>query len=500
MFKIATTPLNVVRSDLLILCFSEFFVKKRKKVFDKFPKDMRDELQRFFSLNDFKGKFKEKALFYPVKLSGIKRIAFLGLGNSENMTSEQLRQLGYETAQFFKQVKVKQAHFYIGNLDHFKANHISPIIEGIRFSNYSFNDFKSKTDEENPSGKYTFLVDRNANSAGYRKHIRQTSFLMNSVNLTRDLANQPANHLFPDEFSKQLHKHFHKYDNITIETLDKNALIQKNFKALLAVGKGSARDELLLVLKYQPKKQSTKKLAIVGKGVTFDTGGISIKPAANMEEMKFDMAGAASVAGIMDYAANIRPNIELIGVIPLVENMPGEQATRPGDIVTAYNGTTIEIINTDAEGRLILADAMAYTVDKFKPDLMINMATLTGSCVVALGDKMAGMFSNSDPLAEALLEAGAVSGDLLWKMPLSDLYSKELESKFADIKNVGGRYAGAISAALFLQKFVGKTKWAHIDIAGTAYNVKEIDYLPFGSTGFGTRLLAAALPGLRKLI
>jgi len=216
--------------------------------------------------------------------------------------------------------------------------------------------------------------------------------------------------------------------------------------------------------------------------------------------MKGDMAGAACVLASVACAARLNLPVNLVGLIPTTENLPSGTAYKPGDILTAMNGKTVEIINTDAEGRLILADAMAYTVDKFKPDLMINMATLTGSCVVALGDKMAGMFSNSDPLAEALLEAGAVSGDLLWKMPLSDLYSKELESKFADIKNVGGRYAGAISAALFLQKFVGKTKWAHIDIAGTAYNVKEIDYLPFGSTGFGTRLLAAALPGLRKLI
>ncbi|MEJ2543984.1 MAG: M17 family metallopeptidase [Calditrichaceae bacterium] len=225
-----------------------------------------------------------------------------------------------------------------------------------------------------------------------------------------------------------------------------------------------------------------------------------MKPSADMDEMKFDMAGAAATIGIINTASIIKPNTELIGIVPAVENMPGGNAVKPGDIIEAYNGKTVEIINTDAEGRLILADALAYSVKRFKPNLIIDFATLTGSIMAALGDKMAGMFSNSEELNRIFQKAGSISGDMVWPMPMLDAYSKLLESKYADIVNLGGRWGGAITAAKFLEEFVSEKIWVHFDIAGKANDVKNVDYLPEGATGFGPRLFFSALEEIEKVI
>jgi leucyl aminopeptidase len=235
---------------------------------------------------------------------------------------------------------------------------------------------------------------------------------------------------------------------------------------------------------------------LVGKGVTFDSGGISIKPSANMEEMKFDMAGAATVVGVMAAVEDLRPEIDVVAIIPASENLPDARAVKPGDVVSACNGKTIEIINTDAEGRLLLADSLAYGVIKYKPDWVVDLATLTGSVVVALGTRAAGLYCNDEQLTLSLTAAGEETGERVWPMPLWDSYRKDLDSEVADLKNVGGRDAGSITAAKFLQEFVGDARWAHLDIAGTAYGLKDISYLKKGASGFGVRLIIALIDKL----
>jgi len=274
-----------------------------------------------------------------------------------------------------------------------------------------------------------------------------------------------------------------------VDVLDVPAMKRLGMNALLGVGQGSAHDSRLVVMRWNGAKRDATPVAFIGKGVCFDTGGISIKPAANMEDMKGDMAGAACVVGLMHALAGRKAKVNAIGAIGLVENMPDGKAQRPGDIVTTMSGQTIEIINTDAEGRLVLADVLHYVASKYKPKLMIDLATLTGAIMVALGQQYAGMFANDDKLAERLAKAGEASGERVWRMPLGPEYDKMIDSKFADMKNTGGRWGGAITAAQLLARFVGKTPWAHLDIAGTALGSPQTEINKSWSSGWGVRLL-----------
>jgi leucyl aminopeptidase len=264
--------------------------------------------------------------------------------------------------------------------------------------------------------------------------------------------------------------------------------------ALLGVGQGSVRESRMVVMQWNgaPKSKSGKAetpIAFVGKGVTFDTGGISLKPAAGMEDMKWDMGGSAVVIGLMKALAGRKAKTNVVGVVGLVENMPGGNAQRPGDIVTAMDGKTIEVLNTDAEGRLVLADALHYTNTRFKPKFMVNLATLTGAIIVSLGNEHAGLFSNNDQLSERLTTSGLAVDEKVWRMPMNDAYDKMINCDAADMKNIGGRGAGSITAAQFLQRFVGKTPWAHLDIAGVTWSGKDSPVVPKGGTAFGVRLL-----------
>jgi leucyl aminopeptidase len=305
--------------------------------------------------------------------------------------------------------------------------------------------------------------------------------------LARDLINEPANVLGPVEFAK--HAEALSRRGVTVEILDEAAMKKLGMRALLGVGQGSVRPPRLAVMRWNGGKAKTPPVAFVGKGVVFDTGGISIKPAASMEDMKGDMAGAAAVVGLMHALAVRKARANVVGVIGLVENMPSGHAQRPGDIVAAMTGRTIEIINTDAEGRLVLADALAYTEERFKPRAMVDLATLTGAIIIALGHHHAGMFATDDALAGAINAAGAATGEAVWRMPLGKEYDKQIDSKFADVKNTGGRDAGAITAAQFLHRFVKDTPWAHLDIAGTAMGSPHTDINRSWASGWGVRLL-----------
>jgi leucyl aminopeptidase len=326
-----------------------------------------------------------------------------------------------------------------------------------------------------------------ANASGAQKAWSARTGVADGVIMARDLINEPANVLFPEEFARRASA-LKKLD-VAVEVLDVPAMKKLGMHALLGVGQGSAHDSRVVIMRWNGGKKGAPPVAFIGKGVCFDTGGISIKPAQGMEDMKGDMAGAACVVGLMHVLAARKARVNAVGAIGLVENMPDGKAQRPGDIVSTMSGQTIEIINTDAEGRLVLADVLHYVNGHHKPKFMIDLATLTGAIIVALGQEYAGMFGNDDRLCDRLTRAGLATGERVWRMPLGPEYDKLIDSKFADMKNTGGRWGGSITAAQLLARFVGKTPWAHLDIAGTALGSPQNDINKSWSSGWGVRLL-----------
>ncbi len=360
------------------------------------------------------------------------------------------------------------------------------IASGVRLRAYRFDRYKTKKKDEEGGlrAQVSLAVD---DVAAARKMFAGTGHLVDGIVLARDLVNEPPNVLYPEEFARraaQLRKL-----GVVVEVLDVKAMTKLGMGALLGVAQGSARPGRTVIMRWNGGKQGQPPVAFIGKGVCFDTGGISIKGAASMEDMKGDMGGAACVVGLMHALAARKARVNAVGAIGLVENMPDGNAQRPGDIVTSMSGQTIEIINTDAEGRLVLADVLWYVAKKFKPKFMVDLATLTGAIMVALGTEHAGLFCNNDELAERLLKAGLETGERVWRMPLAPEYDKLIDSQFADMKNTGGRHGGSITAAQFLQRFVDNTPWAHLDIAGTAMGAPKTEINQSWGSGFGVRLL-----------
>lgn len=499
MFQIATLPRLDLNTELLVIFFENKFVKQRHKSYLLYPEEVRKPLIKLFSMRDFKGNLNETALVYPRNSESIKRILCVGVGAENKLTNDDHRNLGKLISEKKDELSVRRIHILLANMHYCREDLIRCFSEGVLYQQYRFDEFKTKKKPKKRSARFIFLCNKAEYTPRFRQTILETESVMRGVNSARNLANKPANQLTPSDLKDYVSETFKNHKNIEVSILEKPELEKQKFGALLAVAKGSVESPALILIHYRPGRKTSRKIALVGKGVTFDSGGISIKPSASMEEMKYDMSGAAAVIGSMEVVASYKPKYEVIAAIPAVENMPGGNAVKPGDVVTAYNGKTIEIINTDAEGRLILADALAYVQKEYSPKFTIDFATLTGACVVALGDKTAGLFSNSNKLVKLLEEAGKHSGDAVWSMPMNDIYNKDIESDVADLKNLGERWAGAITAAKFLEAFVDKQQWAHIDIAGTAYGVKHIDYLGKGATGFGVRLIGRSLKAFDKL-
>lgn len=358
---------------------------------------------------------------------------------------------------------------------------------GLRLRAYKFDRYKTKKkdgDDVVPRADISIAV---GDVAGAKKAFAADGHVVDGVILARDLVNEPPNVLYPEEFARRASRL--RKVGVGIDVLDVKAMTKLGMGALLGVGQGSSRPSRTVIMRWNGGKKGEPPVAFVGKGVCFDTGGISIKSAGGMEEMKGDMGGAACVVGLMHALAARKAKVNAIGAIGLVENMPDGNAQRPGDIVTSMSGQTIEIINTDAEGRLVLADVLWYVAQKFKPKFMVDLATLTGAIMVALGTEHAGLFSNNDQLSERLAKVGAETGERVWRMPLAPEYDKLIDSQFADMKNTGGRYGGSITAAQFLQRFVDDTPWAHLDIAGTAMGAPKTDINQSWGSGFGVRLL-----------
>ena len=404
-----------------------------------------------------------------------------------NKSSLEIEKLGAEFYVYLKSNLYFKTTFYEENIRNFGLKNeyfFDQFIQGLQLKSYEFNKYKSKNIEK----KFDIEIINKNKSFRFNKDKKFRS-LIEGTNLTKDLVSEPGNILHPDEYAKRLLQL--KKFGLKINVYDELKLKKLGMNALLGVGQGSIRGSYLVTMEWKGTSSKKKPLAFVGKGVCFDTGGISLKPAKFMEDMTYDMAGSAVVVGLMKSLALRKAKINAIGVVGLVENMPGGNAQRPGDIVKSYSGKTIEVLNTDAEGRLVLADALTFTEEKYKPEFIVDLATLTGAIIVSLGSEFAGLFSNSDKLSKQLFDAGQKVGERVWRMPLDKNYDKLINSKNADMQNinyVGG--AGSTTAAQFLQRFIlNKTPWAHLDIAGMAFSKYGGALNSEGATGFGVRLL-----------
>ena len=427
------------------------------------------------------------------------RAYVIGLGKASKINALRLQAIGGRLYSAFAVKGAPNVSVIVDSLSGVKpgaAEMAAELAYGARLASYRFDKYRTKEKKEDkPTLKaMKFLCDSPERA--------QTAFALREcvaagVFLARDLVSEPANILYPETLADRA-KELSRL-GIKVEVLGENSMKRLGMGALLGVGQGSAHESKLVVMQWNGahrnhtgggKSKADAPIVIVGKGVTFDTGGISIKPALGMEDMKYDMAGSAVVIGLMKALAGRKAKVNAVGVIGLVENMPSGAAQRPGDVVTSMSGQTIEVVNTDAEGRLVLADALWYAKERFKPRMMINLATLTGAIVICLGNEKAGLFSNNDSLAAHIAKAGDLEGEKLWRMPLDDEYDNMLKSNIADMKNISGdRGAGSITAAQFLQRFVGKTPWAHLDIAGVSWTSKDKAITPKGGTGYGVRLL-----------
>ncbi|HZL58469.1 MAG TPA: leucyl aminopeptidase [Stellaceae bacterium] len=483
--KIGFVPPRLPRTGTLVL--PVFEGRKLTRTGTQLDKKSGRALTRAMDASRFKGKGEETLMVLaPAKL-GVARVLLIGIGKGDGSDRSQARNCGGIIAAQLNAVGEREAAIVVDAEAH-EAHIAAELAFGARLRSYRFDKYRTKEKpEQKPSLRQLDILVKEPNAA--RRGFQPLDKIADGVFLTRDLVSEPANVIYPESLAERA-RALTKL-GVTVEVLDEKKMAQLGMGALLGVGQGSARPPRLLVMQWKGSpKRNDPPLAFVGKGVTFDTGGISIKPAAGMEDMKWDMGGAGVVIGLMAALAGRKAKVNVVGIGGLVENMPGDNAQRPGDIVKSMSGQTIEVLNTDAEGRLVLADALWYCQDRFKPRLMVDLATLTGAIIIALGNEHAGLFSNDDALAERLLAAGKETGEKLWRMPLGDAYNKMMDSDAADVKNIsGGRDAGSITAAAFIERFVNKLPWAHLDIAGTTWSSKDKPTIPKGATAFGVRLL-----------
>jgi leucyl aminopeptidase len=444
---------------------------------------------------DYKGKYKATIeILAPAKL-GIDRLIVAGLGKEGALSAQQYVDLGGAILGAIQTRKASAASLIVdvAGSDDLSAEQVAALIaQGALLRHYTFKKYLTKKSNDDAADKDGLkkLIIHVAHPDKAKSAFHPLKAVANGVNFARDLVNEPANILGPVELAEKT-KALEKF-GVSVDILDVKDMEKLGMGSLLSVGQGSARPSRLAVMVWNGAKGSKKQkpVCFVGKGVVFDTGGISIKPAAGMEDMKGDMGGAAAVIGTMYALAERKANVNAVGLVGCVENMPSGAATRPGDIVTSMSGQTIEVINTDAEGRLVLADVLWYAQEKFKPKLVIDLATLTGAIMIALGKEYAGMFVNDDKLADELQSAARTTGEKVWRMPLDKAFDKMMDSKNADMKNTGGRWGGSASAAAFLQRFVQKdTPWCHLDIAGTAMDGSRNDINQSWGAGWGIRLL-----------
>ncbi len=479
------------RGSLAVMVYENNVLSPTAKAVDKASKG---QIQKAVKNSRFKGKTGDFLEILAPDGLEVSRVVLVGLGDVAKLTPSDVEDAGGTLA---KKLNGSGAQGVTVILDEMKLKGLkvtdlaASLAFGAKLGTYRFTKYKTE-DEESSEPTLTRMTVSCKGSAAARKAFADMEAVAEGVFMTRDLVSEPANELYPESFAARC-KELTSL-GVKVEILNEAKMAKLGMGSLLGVGQGSERESCLVVMQWNgiPGKRAAKEpLAFVGKGVCFDTGGISLKPGPGMEEMKWDMGGAGTVTGLMKALAGRKAKVNAVGIVGLVENMPDGNAQRPGDIVKSMSGQTIEILNTDAEGRLVLADALWYTQDRFKPKFMIDLATLTGAIIVTLGHENAGLFSNDDDLCDGLSAAGEAVGEGVWRLPMSKAYAKQIKSPIADMQNIGsgGRGAGSIVAAEFLQKFVNDVPWAHLDIAGMAWSKADKPTVPKGGTGYGVRLL-----------
>lgn len=454
---------------------------------------VQERIERAYQVGDCTGKKEETLLIYPERVyDGVqaKRLLVVGLGKDEP-DRETFRKVGGTISRKALAHKAETVFLVLPEELGFSVSEmVESLSEGLVLGSYQFRKYKKPDEEDEPVDlKRVSIYVSPGSSVIARKALKRGVAAARAGNSARDMANEPSNVWTPRafaDFARNMAEEF----KLDCQVLEKAEMEELQMGGILGVNQGSAQPPKLIALQYRTGKNAPT-LLLVGKGITFDSGGISLKPPAGMEDMKYDMCGGAAVLAAMQAIATEKPGgVDVVALVPATENLPSSAALKPGDIIRQYGGRTVEVVNTDAEGRLILADAMAYGVEKYKPAAVVDIATLTGAAIIGLGHHRTGLLANDDDLAAKVLEAGERAGEPLWRLPLAVEYREQLKSEVADLKNIGGRPAGTITAAAFLQEFVGDTPWAHLDIAGTAWKYTEKSYIPSkGPSGVGARTL-----------
>jgi leucyl aminopeptidase len=447
-------------------------------------------ISRVLEAGDFKGKPKESRLLYMPPADGApERILLFGLGKREDVTTEELRRAVGDAAVAGRGHRAGSVAFSLPDVPTIPSADLArAIVESSLLALYEFNRYRSELPEDRvPVERLTLVVGDGSEEDAIGSGVSLGKVAAESANFCRDMQNTHAGDATPTWMAEQAET-MAKEVGLDVTIIDQAQMEAENMGGVLGVAQGSDEPPKMVILEHNAGRDDLPTVCLVGKGVTFDTGGISLKPGLNMHEMKYDKSGACAVIGAMRAVALLGLPLHVVGITPLVENMPSGGAYRPGDVLTCSNGKTIEVLNTDAEGRLILADGLVKAT-QYEPNAIVDLATLTGACVIALGKQCAGLLSNNDDLAGMLSAAGDVSGERVWRLPLHKEYKEQIKSDVADMKNIGGRDAGTITAACLLAEFVGDCAWAHLDIAGTASRDSDRNYLRKGGTGFGPRLL-----------
>ena len=453
---------------------------------------MGGEIRDLLDLGDFKGEAKQTTVLYTKGAIAAPRLALVGLGKAEDFNLEVARQAAGIIAQKLRDLGVKT--FAIPLHSDPPQEMIQAAVEGSTLALYQFNQHKTQDlDKVKELEEITFLAEDEASKAVVEQGVERGEIIANGTLLARDLSNQPPNHLTPTILADKAQE-IADTTGLKCEIFEPTQLKEQGFGALIGVAQGSVEEPRFIVLEHRPAGDGEETVVFVGKGITFDSGGLSLKSGSGMMEMKHDMSGAAAVLGAMQAVGHLKPNLHVVGLIAATENMPSGTAQRPGDVVTAYGGKTIEILNTDAEGRLVLADALGYA-KKYDPKAVIDLATLTGAVITALGHVACGMLGTDDDLMGKIRDAAETTHERVWQLPLWDDYDEGLKSEVADVKNIGDGTAGTIAGAAFLKKFVEDYPWAHLDIAGTAWGMKGSSYIPKGASGYGVRLLVQLAQG-----
>jgi len=483
-------PEQCACSLLLIGCYEEG-LSETSRIIDG---SLDGLLQKLYERGELSGKLNKTRLIYTLGKIPAECVLVVGLGNKEELTPEKIRQAGgsaIQAARAAGMTKITSAFLHLAD----QLDGLMLLLEGMLLANYSFSKYQKNGEQQKLVEEVHLLLPLKFATETAERNIADTRVICESTLYARDLVAQPANVATPPYLAEEALKLADLF-GMTCRVLEREDLEELGMNALLAVAKGSQQPPKFIILEHLPQP-GTPPIVLVGKGVTFDSGGISLKPREGMEKMKNDMAGAAAVLGALRATAALKLPVNVVGLIPAVENLPGGNAYKPGDVITSHAGLTIEIVNTDAEGRLILCDALHYA-KKYKPAAVIDVATLTGACVVALGTSATGMMGNDAALVASIGRAATASGERVWELPLWEEYGELMKSDIADLKNAGGPNAGTISAAWFLQQFVGGVPWVHLDIAGTAWEEKGRPYLPKGATGVGVRLLLEHLRAGRQ--